>query len=299
MAGMLTTSGGGISLPAVRACAHVIQHAATITPDGFGNLFFAALGNVPPGAPFFPAAYHGGDAPSFGLACEAADLAVEAFSKANSLEQARQGFIEQIENHASLLAQVAQKISEIHKLAFGGIDLTPAPFPKKELSLGTALERLGLAAVGLHGGVAAAAFLADALDRAHLPRAGFNGLMLPVLEDAALAERATEGTLTIRDLLLYSTVCGTGLDTVPLPGDTSPDQLAAVLLDLAAISQRLGKPLTARLMPIPGKKVGDPTEFEFGYFANSRILALEAAPLSGLLAGDETFYLQPRGGSGS
>jgi hypothetical protein len=199
-----------------------------------------------------------------------------------------------MESHASILTQVAHELSEIHAVAFGGIDLTPAPFPEKEHSLGTALERLGLPAVGLHGGVAAAAFLADAIDRAQLPRAGFNGLMLPVLEDATLAERAAEGTLTIRDLLLYSTVCGTGLDTVPLPGDTSVAQLAAILLDLAALSQRLGKPLTARLMPIPGKRAGDPTEFEFGYFANSRVMALDAAPLSGLLAGDETFYLQPR-----
>jgi hypothetical protein len=79
-----------------------------------------------------------------------------------------------------------------------------------------------------------------------------------------------------------------------LPEDTSVAQLAAILLDLAALSQRLGKPLTARLMPIPGKQAGDPTEFEFGYFANSRVMALDAAPLSGLLAGDETFYLQPR-----
>ena len=294
MAGMLTGPEGGVSLPAVRACASVIHRSATITPDGFGNLFFAALGNVPPGAPFFPAAYHMGDAPAFALACEAADLAVEAFSTAGSLQEARQGLIDRIEGHAHKLTEVSLELSQMHGLAFGGIDLTPAPFPEKEHSLGTALERLGLPAVGLHGAVAAAAFLADTLDRAELPRAGFNGLMLPVLEDATLAQRAAEGSLTVRDLLLYSTVCGTGLDTVPLPGDTSREQLAAILLDLAALSQRLDKPLTARLMPIPGKQAGDPTEFDFGYFANSRVLALEAAPLSGLLAGDETFQLRHR-----
>jgi uncharacterized protein (UPF0210 family) len=294
MAGMLTTPQGGVSLPAVRACAEVIERAASITSDGFGNLYFAALGNVPPGAPFFPAAYHAGDAPSFGLACEAADLAVEAFTAAGSLAEARQSLIERVEHHAHKLTAVSRQLSAMHGLAFGGLDLTPAPFPEKEHSLGTALERLGLPAVGLHGGVAAAAFLAEALDRAELPRAGFNGLMLPVLEDATLAQRAAEGTLTVRDLLLYSTVCGTGLDTVPLPGDTSRDQLAAILLDLAALSQRLDKPLTARLMPIPGKQSGDPTEFDFGYFANSRVLTLEAAPLTGLLAGNETFYLQRR-----
>jgi hypothetical protein len=100
--------------------------------------------------------------------------------------------------------------------------------------------------------------------------------------------------LTVTVLLLYSAVCGTGLDTVPLPGDVSADQLAALLLDLAALSCRLEKPLTARLMPIPGKQAGDPTGFDFAFFANSRVLALRAMPLSGLLVGDEAIGLRRR-----
>ena len=136
--------------------------------------------------------------------------------------------------------------------------------------------------------------LAECLDQADFFHAGFSGLMLPVLEDAALAARAAEGTLTVKDLLLYSAVCGTGLDTVPLPGDTPPEALTALLLDVAVLAQRLDKPLTARLMPIPGKQAGDPTGFDFAYFANSRVLALQAGPLSGPLAGTETFRLASR-----
>ena len=67
----------------------------------------------------------------------------------------------------------------------------------------------------------------------------------------------------MKDLLLYSAVCGTGLDTVPLPGDVTADQLYALLLDLAFLSQRLDKPLTARLMPVPGKKAGDADRLRF------------------------------------
>ena len=121
-------------------------------------------------------------------------------------------------------------------------------------SIGSALESLGIPSLGLNGSAAAAAFLAGILDEGNWPRAGFNGLMLPVLEDTGLAGRAIEGTLTIRDLLLYSCLCGTGLDTIPLAGETTEEQIAALLLDLAAISVRLSKPLTARLMPIPGKR---------------------------------------------
>jgi uncharacterized protein (UPF0210 family) len=179
-------------------------------------------------------------------------------------------------------------------LKFGGIDFSLAPFPSEELSLGTALERLGVPGLGAHGSLAAAAILADTMDQADFPRAGFSGLMLPVLEDATLARRAAEGSLGVMDLLLYSAVCGTGLDTIPLPGDTDTEQLSAVLLDLASLSLRLAKPLTARLMPIPGKKAGDPTGFDFAYFANSRVLPLHAVPLGRFLRGDESFGLKKR-----
>jgi uncharacterized protein (UPF0210 family) len=81
---------------------------------------------------------------------------------------------------------------------------------------------------------------------------------------------------------------------VPLPGDTTAEQISALLLDLSALALRLDKPLTARLMPIPGKKAGDPTDFDFSYFANSRVMALEAEGLHTPMIGDETFSLRAR-----
>jgi uncharacterized protein (UPF0210 family) len=284
----------GISLPAIRACAEIIHRAARLDVNGFGNLYFAALANVPPGGPFFPAAYHDGDAPCFALALEAADLAVAAFTRAGTLAEARQNLIESVEGHAKELVRVSQALGAEHDVAFGGLDFTLAPYPTELQSLGTALERLGVPAVGGHGSLAGAAFVADALDRARYPKVGFNGLMLPLLEDSTLALRAEQGKLTLKDLLMYSAVCGTGLDTVPLPGDTSPEALAAILLDVAALAQRLAKPLTARLMPIPGKRAGDRTAFDFPYFANSHVLAVEAEPLCGMWAGNERLDIQPR-----
>jgi len=189
---------------------------------------------------------------------------------------------------------VADDLSQRLGVPFGGLDCSLAPFPEEARSLGAAMERLGVPRVGLHGSLTAAAILAEAIDRADFPRTGFSGLMLPVLEDATLAARAAEGTLTVKDVLLYSAVCGTGLDTLPLPGDTPVESLYAVLLDLAALSRRLRKPLTARLMPMPGRQAGDPITFDFPYFANSRVLRLEAAPLASPLVGEETFDLFPR-----
>lgn len=292
--GHLTLPDGKVSLPAVRACAEIIHHAAPLEKHGFANLRFAALANVPPWAPFFPAAYHQGKAPAFALAIEAADLAVSAFSRAASLAEARELLIRDIETHARKLEEHGNRLAEIYAIPFKGIDFTLAPFPKMECSLGHALEALGLPAVGLSGSLAAAAFLTDTLDRASFKRTGFNGLMLPLLEDSTLAERGAEDVLSVTDLLLFSAVCGTGLDTLPLPGDTSVEQLQAVLLDLAALSSRLNKPLTGRLMPIPGLQAGDETAFSFDYFANSKVLALPARPLTGLLAGNEAVDISPR-----
>jgi len=119
--------------------------------------------------------------------------------------------------------------------------------------------------------------------------------MLPVLEDSILAARAAQGSLTLKDLLLFSAMCGAGLDTVPLPGDSAPEQLEGVLLDVAAIALRLNKPLIARLMPLPGKRAGDPVAFDFEFFAKGAVLALPAAPLSRGLAGEETLSIRPRG----
>jgi uncharacterized protein (UPF0210 family) len=284
----------GISLYAVHTCAEIIHQVATISPDGFANLRFAATANLPPDAPFFPAAYHDDDMPSFALAMEAADLAVEAFTNAPDLKSARRKLISELERHGRELNVIACLEARKSSMPFGGIDFSLAPFPDEVVSLGAAMERLGVSSTGLHGSLAAAAILTDTLDRARFPRAGFSGLMLPVLEDIVLARRAGEGCLTIMDLLLYSAVCGTGLDTIPLPGDTTTDQLAAILLDVACLGQRLDKPLTARLMPIPGKKAGEMTNFNFSYFANSRIMAVRAERLGGYLAGEEPISLAPR-----
>ena len=215
-------------------------------------------------------------------------------------------FIAEIQRHGKALSQVAgalagkssanRKSASVNRklVAFSGIDFSLAPFPSGSASLGTAFERLGIPKVGLHGSLAAAGILTECVERARFPRTGFNGLLLPVLEDGTLARRASESTLTVKDLLLYSAVCGTGLDTIPLPGDTSPEQITSLLLDLCVLAVRLDKPLTARLLPIPNKKAGDSTDFDFAFFDNSKVMALESEGLRGLLNTDESFLLKSR-----
>jgi uncharacterized protein (UPF0210 family) len=293
VSGLFADPAGGLSLQAAAACAEVIQKVSIISDDGFANLRFAALANVPSGSPFFPAAYHRPGPPAIGIATEAADLAVTAFKDGISIQSATRLLVEAIEGHASVISKVLKPIAEKHEIRFQGIDFSLAPYPEEARSLGTALKALGVPAAGLSGSVTAAAVLAQCLDQAQFERTGFCGLFLPVLEDSILAFDAGEGNLTINDLLLSATICGTGLDTIPLPGDTSVESIYALLLDLGVLALRHDKPLTARLMPIPGKQAGDDIAFDFPYFADSRVMSLNALPLGGELASDNPIVINP------
>ena len=279
----IATRENGINLRAVTAAARVIHSLANSTPDGFGNFRFAALANCPPHSPFFPVAYHAGKLdprsrePSFALATEGAPLALAAFERAQNLDEARANLIDAVESTGQTMARVANDLAARFDFRFAGIDFSLAPFPDAAHSIGAALEKLTGAKFGEHGTLFAAAFVTDCLRRANFPRVGFSGLMLPVLEDATLAARSAH--YSVDSLLLYSTVCGTGLDTLPLPGETSADTLAAILLDLATLAVRLDKPLTARLIPIPGLAAGDMTRFDFQYFANAQVLAAGSSAL--------------------
>jgi len=279
---LVASSKTGINLAAIKATADAIHKIGQATPDGMGNLRFAMLANVSPRGPFFPGSYHDSGSPAFGIATEAADLAVNAFKNAHSLEQAQNNLIKALNEEAMALSDVIALLVDEHNLRFSGVDLSLAPFPETQKSIAAAMEHLGVDAFGGHGTLFATALLTKAIRQSALPMSGYSGVMLPVLEDNILAQRATENGYTVNDLLLYSAVCGTGLDTVPLPGDTSPEQIAGLLLDVATLSVSLNKPLTARLLPVPGLKIGDQTAFEFEYFANSTVLPLKKKAASNL-----------------
>ncbi len=283
-------------MAAVGAAARTIHKLAEATPEGFGNLRFAAAANCPPHVPFFPASYYEADSknggrPEFGLALEAADLAFRAFAGAATLDEARSNLLGLLEEEAGKAAQVCVALSVEHGYSFTGLDISPAPHPDPDKSIAGALETVIGGPLGSPGSLAAAAFFTGVLRQAatQLPTVGYSGLMLPALEDSILAARTAEGLVTLDTLLLLSAVCGLGLDTVPLPGDVTERQLERIILDMAALAVTLDKPLTARLLPVPGKQAGDPAEWPaFPYFARGRVMAVAGqaeppAPASGLM----------------
>ena len=143
-----------------------------------------------------------------------------------------------------------------------------------DVSIGRAIESFTGGPFGVSGTMTAAAIITRAVQAAPVKRVGYSGLMVPVLEDNVLARRWAEGTYNIDSLLAYSAVCAGGLDTVPLPGDVSEEQIARILGDVATLAYKWQKPLAARLLPVPGKKAGDRTEFDDPRMANTTIQAL-------------------------
>ncbi len=282
---------GRIDLNRIHHTANVIKQVSTIQSNGFGNLYLAALANCPPGSPFFPVAYHAGGTPSFAIAVEAADLALRAIQSAQTLVEARANLVAAIENAAEGLVATAVTLANTFNIPFHGLDFSLAPYPTAAQSLAGAMEALGLPHVGAPGSLFAAAFITEAIGRAQFPRCGFSGLMLPVLEDSVLALRAGEGKVTLNDLLGYAAVCGVGLDTIPLPGDIELASLSGILLDVAALASRLDKPLTARLMPLPDLQAGNPVQFDFPYFADSRVMAVPGSGVTDALHESERLIL--------
>lgn len=281
---ILTHPHKGISMQAIKACAQIIVKASTITPDGFTNLRFCAMSQVQPFTPFFPAAYSYGTQPAFSLAMESADAAIEGFKDADDINGGRNRMLAILEGAAQELSIIAKANAKQSGIAFKGFDFSLAPFPEDWCSLGGALEKLGLSQLGKMGTLTAAAILAEALDQGNWPHVGFNGMMLPVLEDSILAARTKSSAFTIKDLLMVSAVCGTGLDTVPLPGDIRAEEIETLLMDIAALSLRLKKPLTARLMPVPGLKAGNLTSFNFEFFKNGNVMDFPAGKISAPLS---------------
>jgi uncharacterized protein (UPF0210 family) len=270
-----TAADGALFGEATRMAGRAVARIAAETEMGFGNFRFCTVAECPPGIPFFPSAYHGSGPPVFSIGLEAAGVARRAFGRPGSLADLQAGLAEAYGAYLPAIEALASSIESEFGAAYAGADLTPAPFPTDDLSSAAMLEDIGAGAIGAAGSLAAAAAFTRMLKALPYRQAGFSGLMLPVLEDSVLAARATEGMVSWPELLLYSAVCGTGLDTVPLPGDASSEELAGIMLDVAALAVALRKPLSCRLFPVPGKRAGELTEYDFPYFANARVLDLK------------------------
>ena len=254
------------------ASAKIIKQISKETENGYGNFKFCAWCNCKPGIPFFPVSFHTEKESLFAIGLECGDLSMKAFSKASDLNEAETNLKEIFGKELTKVEKIAQKISKEFNVSYRGIDSSLAPSLAKDESIAFAYEKLGFGKFGHPGTLAISGMITRVLKNLPIKLCGYSGLMLPVCEDFGLAERANERTYTITNLLLYSSVCGCGLDTVPIPGHTTEKQIEATILDMATLAIKLNKPLAARLFPVPGKNAGEMTNFNSPYLIDCKIL---------------------------
>jgi uncharacterized protein len=268
-ANIVTAGQDGIHWNAVRQAARVIKLVGERSPHGQGNFNFAAIAMLKPYGPFYPGAWHpAGGPPSFAIGLEAANVVLDVFARQHDPRTAGKALLDALSLHARAVEAAAIQVAAGSGWTYAGIDPTPAP--GGQASIGAAIEAFTSAPFGSPGTETAAGIITRAVQSVEVKRTGYSGLMLPVLEDAVLTRRWTEGTYGLDSILAYSAVCAAGVDTVPLAGDTNEDAIARIIGDVATLAFRWNKPLAARLLPSPGRKTGEITEFG-GALANALI----------------------------
>ena len=263
---MIAEEKSGIDYRAVRAAAETIVRNAR--NNGETNFRFAALANCPSDIPFYPASYHRGQT-CFMIALESGDVLQKALTKQVDLAVAQQRLASTMFIEYSRIAGIAGEIERARRIFFKGIDTSPAPSLQRRGSVAVAIERMLHDKFGAPGTLAVAGMITGVLRSIKVRRCGFSGLMLPVMEDFGLARSI--GDLNIGTLLACSAICGTGLDCIPLPGDVGQKKISQILLDVATLALKLNKPLSARLLPMPGRAAGDMTRIDSPYLLNCRI----------------------------
>ena len=270
-ASLVVAADDGIRWRAVGAAARVIKRLED-TDRSQANFRFAAIAMVGPLTPFYPAAYISGFGHQFAIGLESANTVAAVFKDSQDLNAARQKLTDTLAKTAFDIESLAQRADRDTGWAYVGMDLSPAP--AKDVSIGAALEDLTQQPFGSSGTLTAATTVTAAIRAIHVKRTGYNGLMIPILEDERLAQRWSEGNVSLDALLSYSAVCGTGLDTIPLPGDTTEQQLDLIIGDMASLAFKWKKPLSARLLPVANKAAGDTTDFDDPALVNATIQPL-------------------------
>ena len=262
----------GINMDAVRLMGEKIKELSTLTANegGLGCAKFVVFCNAVEDNPFMAGAFTGvgeGDAIiNVGVSGPGAvSCALRKLGKGADLL----AVAEEIKRTAFKITRVGQLVaSEAAKrlgATFGIVDLSLAPTPKVGDSVAQILEEMGLESVGAPGTTACLAILNDAVKKGGVMASssvgGLSGAFIPVSEDEGMIRAVRKGALTIEKLEAMTCVCSVGLDMLAVPGDTSAETISAIIADECAIGMINNKTTAVRIIPAPGKKVGDEVEF--------------------------------------
>jgi len=263
----------GIHWKTIDRTAELVKYVAKHSPHSQGTFNFTATAMLKPLAPFFPGSYYTGAGKQFSIGFQSANVVNDVFTKDKGhAESATTDLTAALTKHALVAAAVGKKVAAETGWTYVGFDPTPAPLG--DASIGAAIEAFTGVKFGSSGTLTATRIITTAVKGVSVDQVGYSGLMVPVMEDKLLAQRWAESTYNTDSLLAYSAVCGTGLDTIPLPGDISTEQLKRIFSDVASLAIKWNKPLSARLQPVTGKRAGDQTDFQDPYLFNTLIHAL-------------------------
>ena len=268
----------------IQRASKAVVKISKITPRGEGNFNFTVNFNCDPLIPYFPASYHRKELGNrFVVGLETPDLLVNVLKEFNQIDTHNhndlfKGYYDAmskaLQYHISTIKNIIDRANIDKVFSFSGFDSSAAP-SKNCASMVEVYEQMGVEYFGSSGTVEASSLLTKVFKSIKdVELVGFSGLMLALTEDTGLAQGTINSNFDIRSLLTYSSVCGIGLDTVPIPGDTPIDKISALMRDTGTMAYRLNKPLTVRLFPVPGLKAGDITVFESDDLCNCAVLAV-------------------------
>ncbi|HKG15657.1 MAG TPA: PFL family protein [Pyrinomonadaceae bacterium] len=280
----VATTRAGINMDAVRRTGELIKEMAERTRErgGIACAKFVCFANSVEDNPFMAGAFHGVGEPEAVINVGVSGPGVVNHSVRHAPADAP------LDEIAELIKKLSFKLARAGELIgreaarrlgirFGIIDLSLAPTPVPGDSVAEIIEALGFERAGTHGTTAALALLTDAVKKggamASSSVGGMSGAFIPVSEDAAMIEAAQVGALSLDKLEAWTSVCSVGIDMVAVPGSTSAETIAAIIADEMAVGVMNNKTTAVRIIPVPGKEVGDVVEYG-GLLGSAPIMAV-------------------------
>ncbi len=264
----LASSKSGINMDAVSKMGQIIKETAelTATEDGIGAAKLVCFCNAPGDNPFMAGAFHGIGEPECALNVGVSgpgvvSAAIESLPEGTSFDELANKIKQTAYKITTTGELIGREMAQKLKIPFGVIDLSLAPTPEEGDSVAGIFQAMGLEHAGAHGTTAALAMLNDAVKKGGIMASshvgGLSGAFIPVSEDAGMIEAASKGYLTFDKLEAMTSVCSVGLDMIAIPGNTPVETISGIIADEMAIGMINKKTTAVRVIPVPGKKVGD------------------------------------------
>ena len=270
-------------MDAVRLMGEIVKQTAEITKaqDGLGCAKLVVFCNAVEDNPFMAGAFHGVSEGETVINVGVSGPGVVHSAIKSLGEATTEELAEKIKKTAFKITRVGQLVAkEAAKrlnAEFGIVDLSLAPTPVMGDSVAHILEEMGLESVGAHGTTAALAMLNDAVKKGGVMASsmvgGLSGAFIPVSEDIGMINAAKSGAITLSKLEAMTAVCSVGIDMVAIPGDTPASAISGMIADEAAIGMINNKTTAVRVIPVPGKGVGESVEFG-GLLGSAPIMAV-------------------------